>query len=75
VIAGARRPEQLADNLAATQVELSDDEMQSLDEVSRLPANYPGWLFERQGESSALRVEPRAQPAQRLQRLLQFCLG
>jgi len=50
VIVGARRPEQLADNLAATNVMLSADELAALDEVSRLPAEYPGWMFERQGE-------------------------
>jgi len=50
VIVGARRPEQLADNLAATNVALSADELAALDEVSRLPAEYPGWMFERQGE-------------------------
>ena len=50
VIVGARQPEQLADNLAATQVTLSDGELAALDEVSRLPAEYPGWMFGRQGE-------------------------
>jgi aryl-alcohol dehydrogenase-like predicted oxidoreductase len=50
VIVGARRPEQLADNLASTQVTLSADELRVLDAVSRLPAEYPGWMFERQGE-------------------------
>ena len=50
VIVGAKRPEQLADNLAATQVGLSADELRALDQVSRLPAEYPGWMFERQGE-------------------------
>lgn len=50
VIIGAKRPEQLADNLAATQVSLGADELRTLDEVSRLPAEYPGWMFERQGD-------------------------
>jgi aryl-alcohol dehydrogenase-like predicted oxidoreductase len=49
VIVGAKRPEQLADNLAATQVSLSAEELQTLDAVSRLPVEYPGWMFERQG--------------------------
>ena len=49
VIIGAKRPEQLTDNLAATQVALSESELAALDEVSRLPAEYPGWMFERQG--------------------------
>lgn len=50
VIIGAKRPEQLADNLAATQLRLSDAELSSLDAVSRLPDEYPGWMLERQGE-------------------------
>jgi aryl-alcohol dehydrogenase-like predicted oxidoreductase len=50
VIIGAKGPGQLDDNLAATLVELSPDELLALDEVSRLPAEYPGWMIERQGE-------------------------
>jgi len=50
VIVGAKRPEQLADNLAAAQVALSAAELNQLDEISRLPAEYPGWMFDRQGE-------------------------
>ena len=50
VIIGAKRPEQLADNLGATGVVLSADELQRLDQASRLPPEYPGWMFERQGE-------------------------
>jgi aryl-alcohol dehydrogenase-like predicted oxidoreductase len=50
VIVGARRPDQLADNLAAVQVRLNADELQQLDTVSRLPAEYPGWMLVRQGD-------------------------
>ena len=50
VIIGAKRTEQLADNLAATQVALSPHELRALDDVSQLPAEYPGWMFARQGE-------------------------
>ena len=50
VIVGAKRPEQLADNLAATKVTLDAGELAAIDEASRLPAEYPGWMFERQGE-------------------------
>ncbi|MEO7391977.1 MAG: aldo/keto reductase [Ramlibacter sp.] len=51
VIVGAKRPEQLADNIGATALNLSAVELQQLDIVSRLPSEYPGWMFERQGES------------------------
>lgn len=50
VIIGAKRPEQLDDNLAATSVQLSDEELKQLDAVSALPREYPGWMLERQGE-------------------------
>jgi len=50
VIIGAKRQDQLDDNLAATQVRLSGDELATLDRVSALPAEYPGWMLERQGE-------------------------
>ncbi|MFZ4120213.1 MAG: aldo/keto reductase [Caulobacterales bacterium] len=49
VIIGAKTPDQLADNLAATQVQLTSDELAILDDVSKLPAEYPGWMLERQG--------------------------
>jgi aryl-alcohol dehydrogenase-like predicted oxidoreductase len=48
VIIGAKSLEQLADNIAATDVKLSDTELATLDEVSRLPREYPGWMFDRQ---------------------------
>ncbi|MBC8057473.1 MAG: aldo/keto reductase [Rhizobiales bacterium] len=65
VIVGAKRPEQLADNLSAAQVALSDDDLRAIDAVSRLPAEYPGWMLERQGEyrRNQLRDAKRA-PAQ-----------
>jgi aryl-alcohol dehydrogenase-like predicted oxidoreductase len=49
VIVGAKRPDQLADNIAATRVALSTDELAAIDAVSALPAEYPGWMLERQG--------------------------
>ena len=50
VIVGAKRPDQLADNIASTKVALSADELKTLGEASALPSEYPGWMFERQGE-------------------------
>ncbi len=49
VIVGAKRIDQLADNIAATRLSLTDAELDTLDAVSALPAEYPGWMFERQG--------------------------
>lgn len=50
VIIGAKRVEQLNDNIAATKISFSDDELQRLNAVSELPREYPGWMLERQGE-------------------------
>ncbi|MGF6529005.1 aldo/keto reductase [Variovorax sp. PvP013] len=49
VIVGAKRPEQLADNIAATEVKLTAEELDAIGEASRLPPEYPGWMLERQG--------------------------
>ena len=49
VIIGAKTVEQLDDNLAAVDLQLSAEQMARLDEVSELPAEYPGWMFARQG--------------------------
>ena len=43
VIVGARKEEQLLDNLGAADLELSDDDMTRLDEVSKLRPEYPAW--------------------------------
>ena len=51
VIVGAKRVDQLQDNIGATGVSLSDDDLARLDEVTKLPAEYPGWMLERQGEN------------------------
>jgi aryl-alcohol dehydrogenase-like predicted oxidoreductase len=61
VIIGAKKPEQLDDNIAATKVALTDDELKTLDEVSKLPAEYPGWVFEFQSKvrGDQLKQEPR----------------
>ncbi|NMC20436.1 MAG: aldo/keto reductase [Thermogutta sp.] len=46
VILGAKRVDQLKDNLLAARVRFSDDELAALDEVSRLPQEYPGWMLQ-----------------------------
>lgn len=43
VIVGARKMEQLQDNLAAAEWELSDEEVARLDDVSSRPLPYPYW--------------------------------
>lgn len=53
VIIGAKRPEQLSDNLKAAELKLSTEDLSALDAASRLPAEYPGWMLERQGQYRA----------------------
>jgi hypothetical protein len=55
VIIGAKRLDQLQDNLAAVELTLTQDELRQLDEVSALPLEYPGWVLPFQG---ADRLEP-----------------
>ena len=43
MIVGARTEEQLADNLAAAELILSDEERERLDRVSEPPLLYPHW--------------------------------
>jgi aryl-alcohol dehydrogenase-like predicted oxidoreductase len=62
VIVGAKRLDQLDDNIGATTVKLTAEELVALDEVSRLPAEYPGWMFERQG---AVRLQQLADGGRR----------
>jgi aryl-alcohol dehydrogenase-like predicted oxidoreductase len=49
VIIGAKTTAQLDDNLAATNLTLTPDQIAQLDEVSTLPPEYPGWMLQRQG--------------------------
>jgi aryl-alcohol dehydrogenase-like predicted oxidoreductase len=59
VIIGAKTVTQLEDNLAATTLALSSDELAALDAVSALPPEYPGWMLGFQG---AARVPQPFQP-------------
>lgn len=60
VIIGAKTLEQLDDNLAAVDLALTPEEVARLDEVSELPAEYPGWMFSRQGASRTPRPFKKA---------------
>jgi len=48
VIIGVKTLEQLDDNIAASELTLSPDEIRRLDELSALAPEYPGWMVERQ---------------------------
>lgn len=44
VIIGAKDEKQLADNLAATELKLTAEQLTALDQASALPPEYPGWM-------------------------------
>ena len=48
IIVGAKKTEQLTDNLKSVDIKLTTDELSQLNEVSKLPPEYPGWMIERQ---------------------------
>jgi aryl-alcohol dehydrogenase-like predicted oxidoreductase len=62
VIIGARKPEQLADNIGAAAVALDAGELARLGDVSRLPSEYPGWMFTRQGEVRRKQIADARRP-------------
>jgi aryl-alcohol dehydrogenase-like predicted oxidoreductase len=62
VIIGAKRLDQLQDNLAAVELRLTEDELRRLDEVSALAPEYPGWVLPFQGAD-------RLRPVDRWERL------
>ncbi|GAB3586990.1 aldo/keto reductase [Hymenobacter daeguensis] len=49
VIIGAKKMEQLEDNLKAVEVQFTPEELKQLDEVSRLSPEYPGWMLSMTG--------------------------
>ena len=57
VIVGAKRVDQLVDNIKAASISLTKEELALLDEASKLPEEYPGWMIERQGEYRAHMLE------------------
>jgi aryl-alcohol dehydrogenase-like predicted oxidoreductase len=62
VIIGAKRLDQLEDNLSAVALTLTQGELRQLDEVSVLPSEYPGWVL-------PFQAADRLGPADRWERL------
>jgi aryl-alcohol dehydrogenase-like predicted oxidoreductase len=60
VIVGVRRLDQLKDNLAASDIVLSAEDLTTLDGASKLAPEYPGWMLAVQ---SGYRTVPGAQPS------------
>ncbi|MDB5133142.1 MAG: yhdN 1 [Mucilaginibacter sp.] len=47
-IIGAKNTDQLQANIKSTEVQLTEDDLKKIDEVSALRKEYPGWMVERQ---------------------------
>lgn len=54
VIIGTKKMHQLEDNLGAVDIVFSEEELQTLDQISQIPSEYPGWMIDM---SSQVRVE------------------
>jgi aryl-alcohol dehydrogenase-like predicted oxidoreductase len=65
VIIGAKRAEQLDDNIAATRLALTVEELDRLDEASALPSEYPQWMIEFMGARTPDRAGPRVRTVER----------
>ena len=57
VIIGAKNQEQLLDNIAATDLELSPEQLQAISAASALQSEYPQWMLTRQSADRVGQVE------------------
>ena len=57
VIIGAKNQEQLLDNIAATELELSPEQLLAISNASALPSEYPEWMLARQSADRLGQVE------------------
>jgi diketogulonate reductase-like aldo/keto reductase len=51
VIIGGKTAEQLADNIAAAELQLSQDDLAALEKASALAPEYPRWMIDRQNSA------------------------
>jgi aryl-alcohol dehydrogenase-like predicted oxidoreductase len=51
IIIGAKNNGQLIDNISATKLQLTDEDMKQLEQISVLVMEYPAWMIERQGNT------------------------
>jgi aryl-alcohol dehydrogenase-like predicted oxidoreductase len=60
VIVGAKTEEQLADNIAAADLKLGEDDLTALDKASALVPEYPRWMVDRQSAGRSPQPRPAA---------------
>lgn len=54
IIIGAKKVSQLEDNIKSIDIKFTDDELKTLNDISKLAPEYPGWMLERQSEDRKL---------------------
>jgi len=59
VIVGAKRADQLEQNLAASGIELTSEELAALEPIGALDTEYPAWAIEAQDARHGFRISPR----------------
>ena len=59
VIVGAKRADQLEQNLAASGIELTSEELAALEPIGALEPEYPAWAIEAQDARHGFRISPR----------------
>jgi aryl-alcohol dehydrogenase-like predicted oxidoreductase len=69
VILGARRPDQLADNLAAVALSLSAEQLARLNAASALPPEYPGWMIDHRWDHRMPPLSAERSPAAPAERM------
>jgi aryl-alcohol dehydrogenase-like predicted oxidoreductase len=60
VIIGAKNQEQLLDNIGATELQLSPEQINAITDASALPNEYPQWMLARQSGDRLAQVNGTA---------------
>jgi aryl-alcohol dehydrogenase-like predicted oxidoreductase len=60
VIIGAKNQEQLLDNIGATELQLSPEQIKAITDASALPNEYPQWMLARQSGDRLTQVNGTA---------------
>lgn len=63
MIVGAKRPEQLEDNLGALDAVLEAEDLAELDRISAEPPRYPNWMLSYNAASRVPKGHPFAGPS------------
>lgn len=57
IIIGTKRVDQLNENIGATTIRLTEEDLQALNEASKLSVEYPGWMIDTWSSSRKQQIE------------------